>query len=49
MATEDGVHLLSSKKRAQNKTSNYALTMNVDAKFDKEDDGSRELTELAAV
>jgi tubby-related protein 1 len=39
LATETGVHLLSSKKRAHNKTSNYAIMMDSNANFDKDDDG----------
>jgi tubby-related protein 1 len=39
LATESGVHLLSSKKRSGNKTSNYAIMMDQNANFDKDDDG----------
>jgi tubby-related protein 1 len=38
LATENGVHLLSSKKRAHNKTSNYAIMMDPNANFDKDDE-----------
>ena len=38
LKTETGTLLLTAKKRMKNKTSNYALMRNHDAKFDKEDD-----------
>lgn len=38
LKTETGTLLLTAKKRMKNKTSNYALMRNHDAKFDKDDD-----------